>query len=58
MFVFNVVNFSKLNLYCIYFGVLNHYFVKSVNLSFLQYGDGAGNTAEENSSVLSLVRMH
>jgi len=24
---------------------------------FLRYGDGAGNTAEENSSVFSLIRM-
>jgi len=24
----------------------------------LQYGAGVGNTAEENSTVLSLIRMH
>jgi len=24
----------------------------------LWYGDGAGNTVEENSSVFSLIRMH
>jgi len=24
----------------------------------LRYGDGAGNTAEENSSIFSLIRMH
>jgi len=27
-----------------------------VNLSW--YGDGAGNTVEENSSVVSLIRVH
>ena len=25
---------------------------------FNTYGDGAGNTVEENSSVFSLIRMH
>jgi len=25
---------------------------------FQVYGDGAGNTVEENSSVFSLIRMH
>jgi len=25
---------------------------------YIQYGDGAGNTTEENSSVFSLIRMH
>jgi len=24
----------------------------------LRYGDGAGNTAEENCSIFSLIRMH
>jgi len=24
----------------------------------VRYGDGAGNTVEENSSVFSLIRMH
>ena len=24
----------------------------------IKYGDGAGNTIEENSSVFSLIRMH
>jgi len=28
-----------------------------LNVPSLRYGDGAGNTVEENSSVFSLIRM-
>jgi len=27
-------------------------------LRVLRYGDGAGNTIEENSSIFSIIRMH
>jgi len=30
----------------------------NIRFCIYRYGDGAGNTVEENSSVLSLIRMH
>jgi len=33
-------------------------FVPLMLLGRLRYGDGVGNTIEENSSVFSLIRMH
>jgi len=38
---------------------LNHIITSIINLliAIQRYGDGAGNTADENSSVFSLIRM-
>jgi len=32
--------------------------LKNIYQMILSYGNGAGNTVEENSSVFSLIRMH
>ena len=37
---------------------LHQYLMTGYNYIQGRYGDGAGNTAEENSSVFSLIRMH
>jgi len=36
---------------------LAHYIIYCTFLAALRYGDSAGNTAEENSSIVSLIWM-